>query len=485
MAIRSRSGDSDSYHRTSRYIRRQNRKNSDAITLPSILGPVTSVAVALGSGPLRRANLQTRFQERVLQSVRKLDAAGLIVEWQLPNIKPGPAVKIGKGRARRGIALALNSAFPLAKEVRKLAKAVANEFELSIQCDMSPAERALAPAVATFDMDRLCGSPVSTRTLMTLACFRGAVPTSIVYRCVPGHSAGAAKSVAERLERLGILAVSDGKLSFADAPWMPAFRALLRAAVNSKPGFSAEVKQLSQQKAERAKTQARFHLFGKSATERALCALARCGIMTRTELNAQAHLFADHSIFIRLRRMGLIVHLTLNHRTQISLNAAHPAFEALRNFLLRIQGVDSRNPDRRYLERHSNFSAEQLFGTKLRLSVLIMLHLSGDDGIDGSDLKRLLPQHTVRNLVDNAWSFCALDIAIEKPMDFGMIRYRLNPEYPHYESLEALLSALVIMYPQYERIFALRSRLWPPRRATREKNRTKVRLREGGVSLDG
>jgi hypothetical protein len=63
-----------------------------------------------------------------------------------------------------------------------------------------------------------------------------------------------------------------------------------------------------------------------------------------------------------------------------------------------------------------------LFGTQLQLNVLIMLYLSGGDGVDGADLRRLLCQHDQRNMREKLWDFCAWDIAIEDQMDYGMIR---------------------------------------------------------------
>lgn len=102
-----------------------------------------------------------------------------------------------------------------------------------------------------------------------------------------------------------------------------------------------------------------------------------------------------------------------------------------------------------------------------------MLNLANKDGIDGSDLKRLLPQHTVRNLVDKVWDLCRLGILIEDPMDFGMIRYRLDPNYPQHSTLKKLLAAIVRMHPVFAKAYAMRARLWPEYRATRELNRVR------------
>jgi hypothetical protein len=104
--------------------------------------------------------------------------------------------------------------------------------------------------------------------------------------------------------------------------------------------------------------------------------------------------------------------------------------------------------------------------------VLIMLCMSGGNGLDDADLRRLLPQHDQRNMREKLWDFCAWGIAIEDQMDYGMIRYRLNPQLPYYKPLTTLLEAVVSMYPGYRRAYALRERLWPERRATRERNRS-------------
>lgn len=92
-------------------------------------------------------------------------------------------------------------------------------------------------------------------------------------------------------------------------------------------------------------------------------------------------------------KMGLILHTVEKRRSSISFNSAHPIFRSLRAYLVRLQGVGSDRAPIHSKERMATYSVDALFGTKLRLGVLVMLYLAGDEGIDGTDMARLLPQH--------------------------------------------------------------------------------------------
>jgi hypothetical protein len=463
---------SDQYRRSSRYFRRQNRAASKAVCVPSILGPNTALLAALAYGPLRRANLQMRFHERILQSVEKLDAAGLTTSWQLPNLKVGTGIKIGKGRARRGMCAALNPAFPLGPQVQKLAQRIAEAYEMAIDSDVSSEEAALLPHDEQTDVYRLCGSAIKTKTLLALELLRGRTRTHTLYHSVPDESIDCVKGIVRSLMRLGIVTIGDGDVRFADTPWRRELRALLRALLAYDPAFAEASRLKLAQKRRLTKGYHRHGLFGKNAAQRYLCELAVHGPLSRSKIAGRAKLSGDWQLIERFTKMGILTRTGASRGSKYALNAAHPLYKPLRRYLLQLQGLPvTLTSQEEVATPGPSFSVDTLFGTQLQLDVLVMVYLSGSEGIDGADLRRLLPQHNQRNMRDKLWDFCAWEIAIEDEMDFGMIRYRLNAEFPQYEALTALLDAVGEMYPNYQRAYALREELWPERRATRERNR--------------
>lgn len=461
------------YQQSARFFRRQNRKHGAAITVPSVLGPNTAVIAALAHGPLRRANLQMRFQERILQSARKLDAAGLTTSWQLPNLKPGKGVTIGKGRARRGICVAINPAFPLANDVQRLARRIAETYDIAIADDLHPGEAEPVPAHEPIDMYRLCGSAVKTKTLLTLECLRGRTRSHTLFHGVPDEPLSGVKGMVRSLVALGIVTNVDGEVRFAATPWRNELRKLLRAFLDREPAFGVVVRKQAAQKKQRTKGYQRYGLFGKNAALRLLCNLAASGPLARSKLEARASLGTSWHLYERFANMGILTRAGSQRRSRYALNAAHPLYTPLVRYFLELQGLEKPAATDEVRTPNPSFSAERLFGTQLQLDVLVMLYLADDDGIDGADLRRLLPQHNQRNMREKLWDFCAWDVAVEDEMDFGMIRYRLNKAFPQYRALTAILAAVVKMYPNYQRAYALREYLWPEYRASREQNRSK------------
>jgi hypothetical protein len=405
--------------------------------------------------------------------VGQTDVAGLTISWYLPSLQlSDSSAGLGRGGARRGSALALNPHFPFAREVCALAKRIAIAYGISIESDLTSDEIHLMQPAKRVDLDRLFGFPVRTKTLLALHCLGGNVGTTILYRSVPGVSAASVKAVVAKLRRLGILSIQDGTVGVAVTPWRRELLSLLSAFGKYDKAFRNGVRTLAKERVKRAKRQFRYGLFGKEATQRVLCALAVHGPMSRSTLEARAHIFGDHRIFGRLKKMGLLIHKTTRHQTTVAFNASHPMFEPLRAYLLDLCGVAAEDASSVELRQViPNASIDMLFATPLQLDVLVILYLAGEDGIDGADLSRLLPHHTVRNMVDKMWDFCAWGIAVEDPIDFGMIRYRLDRKFKHYIALKRLLEAVVAMYPSYRRVYKYRERLWPEPRATRERNR--------------
>jgi len=468
---------SEYYKRSARYFRRQNRATSQAVCVPSILGPNTAVIAALCAGPRRRANLQMLFHERILQSLRKNDAAGVTTDWQLPNLKPGKGLQIGKGRARRGICVALNPAFPFVAEVRKLATSIAKTYDVTIDGDLHPHKLADLPSNPDVDIYRLCGSAVKTKTLLTLECLRGSARSHTLYHCVPDKPLSGVKGMVRSLVALGIVTNVDGTVAFAATPWRSDLRRLLRAFLAHEPQFVAAVRREQRQKNERTRGYQRYGLFGKNAAVRLLSTLSAHGPLTRSKLEARAGLGTDWQLLERLAGMGIVTRTGKQRLSRYALNAAHPLYAPLRRYFLALQGLTLRSAPRETVAtRLPKYSAETLFGTQLQLDVLVMLYLSGDDGIDGSDLRRLLPQHNTTNMRHKLWDFIRWGLAIEDDPDYGVIRYRLNREFPNLEPLTKLLDAVLAMYPHYERAYGLRETLWPVNRATRERNRARSRV---------
>lgn len=471
--LKGKVGDFARYQRSARYFRRRQLAGSKAAWVPPVFGSLTAVIAALADGPARRVNMFGLFPERIFTALPRTDIAGLTTNWNLPSLRTANNnAGLGKGGARRGCALALNPGLPVLNEVRALASRLAKTYDIAIDRDVTADERRHVPANPRFDLFRILGSEPRTKMLLALHCLGGHARASTAYRCVPDVSPGMVKKLVHALHESGILHHAEGEVAFAPVPWRRELRALLGAVCKLEPSFAAGVRRMVLENKERSAGRHTYGLFGKDATQRALFALARYGPMSRTQLAARAQLADEKGILDRFASTGLLVHRTVRHRARIALNPAHPLHDPLRTFLLALQGVTGQVSAQPVDGEPVNaLDLAPLFSTQLQLDVLIMLYLAGDDGIDGSDMRRLLPQHNMRNLVDKMWDLCAWGIGVEDPMDFGMIRYRLNPDYGHINGLKELLRQIADRSPTYKRAYALRHRLWPERRATRERNR--------------
>ncbi|MGA8576050.1 MAG: hypothetical protein WB609_10295 [Candidatus Cybelea sp.] len=155
----------------------------------------------------------------------------------------------------------------------------------------------------------------------------------------------------------------------------------------------------------------------------------------------------------------------------VALNPAHPIYSPLCDYLKAKHKLKMADTQPAPGVGSMRLSADTLFGTALRMNVLAMLYLAGDEGIDGADLTRLLPQHDRGAMLQKIWDFCGLGIVVENAMSFGVIRYSLDPAFDCHEQLRALLAAVVKIYPNYKRTYEHREVLWPQNRATRERNR--------------
>jgi hypothetical protein len=320
-------------------------------------------------------------------------------------------------------------------------------------------------------------SAVKTKTLLTLECLRGSARSHTLYHCVPDEPLSGVKGMVRSLVALGIVTNVDGAVAFAATPWRSDLRRLLRAFLQHDPQFVAAVQREQRQKKERTAGYQRYGLFGKPATARLLSTLSAYGPLTRSKLEARAGLGTDWQLLERLTAMGIVTRTGKQRLSRYALNAAHPLYAPLRRYFLALQGLTLRSAPRETVAtRLPKYSAETLFGTQLQLDVLVMLYLSGDDGIDGSDLHRLLPQHNATNMRHKVWDFIRWGLAIEDDPDYGVIRYRLNKEFPHLTTLRKLLDGVLAMYPHYQKAHALRESLWPKFRAARERNRKSTRL---------
>ncbi len=399
---------SEAYLNTARYTRRQQRASTRSVPIPPLLGPFTDILAALAAGPLRRINLETRFHELRIAGVAKRDVAGLMTSWRLPYLQVKRASGVGRGKAQRGYALALNPAFPLALPVRCLIRRIAKVYALAVDGDISPSEAALIASNERVEVYRLFGSRVRTKMLIALYCLQGRARSSTLYHAVPNESPFSVKGVVAACIRSGILVKSNGEVRFADTTWSKELRALLRAFVKYDPSLTATVHASAKVQAERVSRHHEYGLFGKRGTERVLNALAALGPQSLSRLHAHAQAARVELIVERFRRMGLVTRSSVESGRRIALNAAHPIYEPLRTYLIERQGLSVADiPNRGLLKEHSKFSVNKLFATTPRLNVLIMLHLAGDEGIDGADLLRLLPQHNRPAMLQKVWDFCS------------------------------------------------------------------------------
>lgn len=146
---------SEAYRNTSRHARRLQRKSTNAVHIPPILGWYTDILVALADGPRRRVNLEARFTEARLRQIVQRDLAGLMTTYRLPNLKRVPGSHPGRGGTKRGMAIAINPAFPLVGPLSSLLRRLATESGFSVEGDMSRRSRSRATEQASRHLSAL------------------------------------------------------------------------------------------------------------------------------------------------------------------------------------------------------------------------------------------------------------------------------------------------------------------------------------------
>lgn len=275
----------------------------------------------------------------------------------------------------------------------------------------------------------------------------------------------------------GILESERGEIRLSSTPWTKELRALLSAFVGQQPQFKDTVRTMARLKRDRTAGRNQYGLFGKGGAERVLCALVSHGRQTLTALFERSRADRGELVIRRLEKIGLLTVQRDTRNTYVSLHRAHPIYKPLANLLKAKHGLKLARTTNTSNAAAVKFSADSLFFTSLRMDVLAMLYLAGDEGIYGADLKRLRPHHDRGAMLQKIWDFCGLGFVVEDAMDFGVVRYRLNLQCIGYRQFCALMAAVVEMYPHYERTYAHREVLWPSHRATRERNRQVRKVR--------
>lgn len=402
------------------------------------------------------------FSDSHVERLPRTDRAGITVTWLLPR---------GSRRGQRGSAVGLNPLFPLKAEVRDLLRTLARDYDVRLIGDLTAKDLKTIVPNPRYDPDRLLGSRVRTRTLAALECLAGNARKIILHHSVPNEHPNTVKHIVLQCVRQGVLLTSNGRVSFAKTFWMHKLRKLLRAYAKLNKGFRPSVKGLAREIAANGHGFQRLRVLGKAATERILQALAREGPMPQTRLLARAHVHDPRPAVRALLKSGIIARDGAKKGSKIGLNALHPIYDQLRCYLLISQGLDPTLIRPLQIASKQEFGITGLFGTSLRLDVLVMIFLSKTEGVDGSDLARLLPQHDRRTMLLRIWDLAREGIVIEDDADGGIIRYRLDPAFCHYDSLTRLLKAITRTWPAFEHSYRLRAKLWPDQRQVRERNR--------------
>jgi hypothetical protein len=444
-----------------RKLRRRARaaaRTSQQTDLCPLFGANTDILIGLSGGIFRRVNLMLRFSDSHVAHLDSTDAAGLTTSWRLPN-----------RRGSRGFAVALNPSFPLVQEAHALLCQMAKTYRIRILSDATDAERELVQSRTTYNLDLMFGSRVRTKTLAALECLNGRARWSELVYSVPDVHPGSVKRVLNDCVRNGILAKVKSGIAFANVPWRPELRSLLRAYARTNTGFLDCVKDLAKSKKHRTSSHRTYALFGKPASERLLSALAQKGPMTPGRLIQQTQIHLNAYSIRKFVGMGIIARESSMKGGRLALNAKHPIFAPLRDYLLLATGLDPRAVLAETFAGPGPFSVKELFGTELRLDVLMMIFLAEDEGMNGLDLLRLLPQHDRRTMMQKIWQFTEKGIVLEDDMAGGIIRYRLNPDFKLYQALCTLLGAIVLAWPRFEKTYDCRRELWPDGRLARER----------------
>ena len=441
--------------------------------IPWVLGPVTYVyaAIAANGDTLREADIDAVLGANVSRSVRQPDCADVGILRRVPILTQ-------QGRGPRGFALTFDKAFPLAKEVRALARVIGNTHSFPIRNHM-PKEPPRPSPPREYDIDLIGGSKLNTLVLATVRFLRGKAPYSELAAAVPYDSLTAVQSSIRRLGQYGVLGAGGGGTYFKSALWLPELERLYNAYLQLRPGLRTEIRRRLKAKRQTSKARYAQNIFGYDVEARVLRLLAQHGPMKRVELASKAMVPRAELRLRPLAQAGILA--TQEHfggggrgkahgtrkRLVVSLNAAFPAYKELRTLLLVLAG--SPNTTVRDISApRAAFDPNVLFNTPTLLKALLFMNAVADGELDVASLNRLAPEHAPFTLHGRMkWMLDEGIIAVRK--SGHMLYYALEPGYKAYQPLKTLLDRITAVWPDLVEAARLNDELKPARRLVEDR----------------
>lgn len=424
---------------------------------PRLFGPYDRMplllAMSQNGGFIRRSDVAKTAGKRSIDNLALTDKAGLILlPWRYTD---------------RRYMMALNPDFPLANEVARLLRALSRDYPSVLAHTVPVGERRLprSPAARVASLDHLLGSPVRTQTLAALEHLGGRVQQKLLHRGVPGQFVTAVKNVVNYFIAEGVLTKRGQEIAFGQHTWMPELRRLLRAYLRKRELFQRSLDALEGRHHGRGPVPC--SLLGQPRVEKALIALAAHGPMRPSRLFASANSGSIQRTLDVFRRDGTIAIRHEKRSRLISLNAAYPLYQELRQLLLSLGehvGQVGKNLD--LVDRQGTFSPERLFTHTARTEILIIINCCERGEADASSLSRLLPEYD-RGSIREALVKFENDGILRSRYYKGLHVYALDPTYAHWRPLKRLLDAVMREWPQYETLGRIESRLHSTRRARR------------------
>jgi hypothetical protein len=213
-------------------------------------------------------------------------------------------------------------------------------------------------------------------------------------------------------------------------------------------------------------------LFGRDATERVLKTLAAHGPLTNAQLEVLALPRHKLELMERLISSGILVkalvkrkHPERSDHWEMGLNAAHPIYGELRMLLCAMAGVKP-NKKRPIRVHHKAYNLDGLFMTLGRLQSLIAIALAKHGQIYPSSIRRLYPRlnlWVISNML-RTWALDPKGFVRRVDRATRAAYYELNPAYPFFAPLRALLVRIGDVWPEYRIHAALEDELGPQSR---------------------
>lgn len=453
--------------------------------IPPIFGTATFVlaAIATKRTPVRTRDISACLGEGAERTaMATAHSVGVLRTFRMKTVQ---------GNGPRPVALMFDDTFPLAREVRVLARKIGTTHPLPLETTW-PNEAPPAHAHPAHDLNHLFGSEANLLVLATARALRGKVGRVETEAAVPYDSLVAVERANRRLRQFGIL--NEHGTALADAPWKKQLEKLLDGYLRLHPEIREQIRERSAAKRQHKINRSTETLFGYNSTQRVLITLAVHGPMTRARLRSITMMTHENTALNPLinagvlaveSRMGDTGSGTRAHGTRkrlvVGLNAAVPVYAELRAVLLALDEPATRRPagTRDVSSPQPTYDIMALLSTAPLIWALLMMNAVAEGELDVASLHRLRPQHAKFTLHNRMGSL--LDQGFVTARQQGLVLYyRLNPNYPLYHTLKPLLDRIGEIWPDMVEAAAVNDQLKPARRLVQDRNARKKAAEKRG-----